>query len=880
MTTRLKRKGNPVGREFRKPPLFASWILKKILPQEDDHFLTGDFEETYNDVYLEKGVFKSWLWYWKQVFRSIPLFINNNISNGVSMLQNYLKIALRNILKQKLNTAINIIGLSLGLCCCILIVLFVTDELSYDSFHDKADQIYKFKWNDKYYETSWANVPEPLGAAAVDFFPGIAKKIRFVNRGVIVRYGENIIDEFFAFADRDFFDVFSFPLLKGDSETVLSTENSIVLTETSAENIFGNIESYGKTLSIQIGDEIRDFIVTGICRDLPHNTTVLFNAVIPFNNLRFYEYDDIIDNWARFGINTYIMLERDTAPDQVLSRIEEFSDQYMDTIKQQRIVSNRWKEGSCLELRNIRDLYLDPSMRGRLYSDTTKSYILSGIALIVLIIACINFTNLSIGRSSGRSLEIGVRKVMGAAKKQLIRQYWIESMLMTGIALLFGIVITILILPEFNQMTQKSFSIRGIFGIKIITAMLGLVFIVGLSSAVYPALLIAKYKPVEIFRQKLRIGSNNSVTKGLVIAQFLFSVLLISSTLIMSRQIRYIDNHELGFDKEGLLSIRIQENSPDESRRLIELFRSETMQSDNIINISASSTSFGVMILSAATTINGKRIDTNINSVYFDYVKTLGMKLVEGRDFSREYLQDTASIVVTKKLVESFGIENPVGQIVRVGRFPAAKIIGVVEDFNFESLEHEAGPAMLNMNPGQRLGFMLVRISSQNLSGTIDLLEAIWKKIQPDKPFRYSFVDADLARHYDDDRRWSSILRYSSIFVVLIACMGIFGLTSITISNRTKEIGIRKVLGAKISQISGLIIKEYIILILTANFIAWPLIYYIMDKYLSEFYYRIDIEPAYLALAGILTLTLTVLTVIYLALKSALSNPVSSLRYE
>ncbi|MCP4724717.1 MAG: FtsX-like permease family protein [bacterium] len=867
-------------KNFKKPPGIANRLLKKILPETDSMFLSGDFEETYNDMYLERGDLRSRIWYWKQVFRSIPLFLNNRFYNGVSMLKNYIKIALRNIWKQKLNTSINIVGLSLGLSCCILIFLFVTDEISYDNFHDKADSIYRVKWNDKYYDNSWAFMPVPFAPASVDYFPEVEEAVRFTNRGVLIHYGDKVIDEFFGFADTNFFNVFSFPLLTGDPQSVLKSEDSIVLTEQTAEKIFGEEDPNGKILIIQLGNEKREFVVSGIIKDIPNNTMVLFNAILPFGNLKHIENEDFFIDWGRFRVDTYLLMREDASPESVSERLPSFFDQHMEIMKQRRVESERWGEGSGLEIRNIRDLHLDPTMRGRLYSDINKSYILSAIALIVLFIACINFMNLSIGRSSARSLEIGVRKVMGAGKKQLIRQYWIESLLMTFFALVLGVAIAIALLPAFNQMAQKAFSAAGIFNYKSVLAMVIIVFVVGITSAIYPALLISKYKPVEIFRQKLKIGRKNNVTKSLVIAQFLMSVVLISSTFIMTKQIEHIDNLDLGFEKDGLICVRIQENNIEDSKRAIELFRSKTQQNDDIVNITASSNSFGVLIRMAATTIKGQRIDTYLCSVYYDYVKTLEMNLIEGRDFSREFSTDTASIVVTKKLVDSFGLESPIGEVVQIGTQPPARIIGVVENFNFETLESEAGPAMLNMYPDQNLDFMTVRISSQNVSETIDYMEETWKEIQPDKPFRYSFVDADLSRHYDDERRWSSILKYSSIFVVIIACMGIFGLTSITVSNRTKEIGIRKVLGAKISQISGLIIKEYVLLIVIANVIAWPFIYYIMNKYLESFYYRISIEPIYLAISGILTLLLTVLTIFYIALRAAISNPVDSLRYE
>jgi len=318
---------------LKNPPALANLLLKFILPNNETKFLSGDFEETYKDIYLEQGLIKARIWFWKQVFMSIPLFLNNRFYNGVSMLKNYIKIALRNIWKQKLNTSINIVGLSLGLSCCILIFLFVTDELSYDNFHEKADSIYRVKWNDRYYETSWAFMPVPLAPASVDFFPEVEEAVRFTDRRVLIYYGDKVIDEYFGFADTNFFNVFSFPLLTGDPQTVLESENSIVLAEMAAEKIFGEEDPNGRTLIIQLGDVKREVIVTGICKDVPNNTMVLFDAILPFENLRHMESENFFENWGRFRVNTYLLMREDASPENVSERLPSFFEQHIKIIK-------------------------------------------------------------------------------------------------------------------------------------------------------------------------------------------------------------------------------------------------------------------------------------------------------------------------------------------------------------------------------------------------------------------------------------------------------------------------------------------------------------------------------------------------------------------
>jgi putative ABC transport system permease protein len=471
-----------------------------------------------------------------------------------------------------------------------------------------------------------------------------------------------------------------------------------------------------------------------------------------------------------------------------------------------------------------------------------------------------------------------MRKVLGANRRHLIRQFWGESLVTTAIALLTGIFLAEWVLPTFNQLSRKSLSMMELFQPLNILILLALFLIVGISSGSYPALVLSGFRPVEIFKGKLKIGGKNLMTRVLVVVQFTLSVFLIISAIIMGRQINFILNKDPGFNKEGVVVVTTQAKNAAASSTILKLFRERLSQQANIHAITGTNTLFGDIAIYPFKK-GGREIHVIQNRVDYDFFKTLDIEVVQGRTFSPEYLTDNQGVVVNEKLVKELEINSPIGKPLKGYSMPLT-IIGVVRDYNIDNFRQGISPALHHINPAWRISYIYLRISPENVTGTLSLLEKTWKDIQPDKPFLYSFLDEGLETMYNEEKRWGAIVGYSSALAVIIACMGIFGLTSITVNRRTKEIGIRKILGASIPQNIDILIREFIWLVGIANILSWPLAYFAMKMLLDNYYYRIPLGLQYFFLAGVLSFIIAALTTIFLAVRAAMANPVDSLRYE
>ncbi|MGD8536288.1 MAG: ABC transporter permease [Candidatus Aminicenantes bacterium] len=800
------------------------------------------------------------------------------------MFKNYLKIALRNLTKQKIYSFINILGLSVGLAGAILIFLFVQNELSYDRFHQNSEKLFRvfvfFHAPDGSIDRAFRGVTMPQGPAMEEYFPEITHSIRVDSNPATVKIEGNLYNERITQVDKPFFQAFSFPLITGNPTSVFSQGNSIVLTENHARKYFGDANPIGKTLSVTYGQEKGDFVVTGVAEQPPPNSSITFDILIDIesgNRLQMNRRWQ--DNWGGFGWQTYVLLNNKDSVSRIMDKFPNFTSQYYAPEIEEWRNRGRWKgEGLPISfgLQPITRVHLDPRVQGSL--NMSAIFILSGIAFIVLFIACINFTNLSIGRASTRSLEVGMRKVLGAERHQLIRQFWGEFLAITGIALVASIVLAELMLPTFNRLSGRSLSLGGIFQPVQILFLLALFIIVGIASGSYPALVMSGFRPVEILRGKLRIGGKKPLTRALVVVQFALSIFLIIATIIMGRQIHFMVTADPGFNKEGVVVIPVQESEAEASNTIMKLFRERMIQQPNVISISGSSTRIGDVGVYPFKK-DGREVLVYQNRVDYDFFKTMGIEVVQGRSFSPELATDKEGVVVNEKLLKDLGIEDPLGKPLK-GYYIPLTIIGVVKDYVFDDFRNSILPALHHNKPNWGINQMLVRISSENISVTLALLEKTWKDIQPDKPFMYSFLDDTLEAMYNEEKRWGAIVGYSSALAVLIACMGIFGLTSIAVNRRTKEIGIRKVLGASAPQIINILMREFFLLVGIANIISWPLAYFAMKTLLDNYYYRITLGLQYFILAGVLSFLIAVLTTVFLATRAAVTNPVDSLRYE
>ena len=809
---------------------------------------------------------------------------------GENMIQNYLKIAIRNLLRHKGHSFIKIFGLSIGISACILIYLFVVDELSFDKFHENGDRLYRVVQvrYDKETEKETGRqqfMPTPIGPELQKSFTEIECQTRYVGGSGVVQYQDKIFNETLSLADSSFFKMFTFPLAYGDSETALSDDHHVVLSQSIAKKYFGEKEPLGRILTITFGQFNKDFTVTGVAEDPPFNSTLQFDIVIHFNNLPVVMNNPtILENWDRWYCPFYVRTQPNVSTEQVEERLDQFCKQYYSAQIQRYI--NEGFDPFTFGLQKVKDMHLDSRMVGN--RGLFPSYILSAIALAILLIACVNFMNLSIGLSSVRSMEVGMRKVLGADRRQLIVQFLYEALLISFLAILLALVFAELLLPGFNTLSGKQMTLSPLLKEGNIAILLAIAFLAGLFAGSYPALVMSAFRPVEIMKGKLRVGGRTTLTKGLVVFQFTLSVILVISAIILGRQVSFMVSRDPGYVSEGLVVILTQENRKEESERLYRRFRNEILPYGRIQGITASNREFGIFLPGSALELGEREIFYRFNRVDPYFLSTMKFALRQGRDFSSNIVTDRDAVIVNERFMEELGPDYQMGHVLgdMSKGFPYnCRVVGVIEDCHFESLRSEIEPLLLYVGQGfapnrDRFSRIIVRVETGSIKETMDFLGRAWEKTQPNKPFMYYFQEDALENLYNQEKRWSAIVRHASVFSILLACLGILGLTSVTLSRRVKEIGIRKVLGASVGQIIYLAIREFVILIAIANVIAWPVVFFVMRKVLQNYPYRIDIGPQYFLFAGVISVLLAVFTILYISVKAALQNPVKSLRYE
>lgn len=806
------------------------------------------------------------------------------------MSYNYLKTAIRNILKYKVHSFIKIFGLSIGIAACLFIYLFVVDELSFDRFHQNGDRLFRFiqvhfDKNSNRESSIQPFIPTPIGPELIQSIPDIEHQTRYVDVSGVVRHEEKIFSESLALADTSFFEMFTFPLLAGSPQTVLSEDHNIILSRSHAEKYFGDENPMGKTLTISYGKRSKDYTVSGIMENVASNSTLQFNMLIPIQNLPLaLDNPDILNDWQRWYCPLFVQLHPDVTPGQISTKLDHFCRQHFSSMLQKN--RDEGHDPFSFGLQPIKDMHLDTRVAGTVGLST--SYLLSAIALAIMLIACVNFMNLSIGSASVRSTEVGVRKILGAGRRQLIWQFWGEAIVISLIAILWGLLLTELLIPQFNAFSGKQLSIISLSQGSNWIALFALTVFTGLAAGSYPALVMSGFHPVDILKGKLKIGGNTMLTRGLVILQFALSVILCISAAILGKQVSFLMNRDPGYISEGLVVILTQENESQESERLYQRFRNEIISHRQIQDVTASNREFGLFLPGATLEIGERKVFYRFTRVNPDFLATMKLDLIQGRDFSKIPGSDRDALIVNRKLLEQLGTDfvmgMPLGEMSK--GFPySSRIIGVIENCHFESLRNEIDPLILfvgTLKEPRRNSFsrIIVRVETEQLKDTMGLLEQAWKKAQPGKPFIYYFQDEALKSLYEREKRWSRIILYASVVSIILACLGIFGLTAITLSRRIKEIGIRKVLGASTGQILYLASREFVLLISIANVIAWPIVFFIMKRILQNYPYRVDIAMHYFVLAFIASIMIAVLTIMYHSLKAALQNPVKSLRHE
>jgi putative ABC transport system permease protein len=788
------------------------------------------------------------------------------------MFKNYLKITLRNLIRHKVYSVINILALAIGLTCFILILLFIRDELSYDKFHENADRIYRVvaEFNKGGKIDQFACTPSPMTDLLISEYPEVTNGVRFSTRwNNLVSYkNKQFWENKISLVDANIFNIFTFPLVKGDPKSALKNPNSIVVTEEMAKKYFGDENPMGKTLSILNDDETEDYTIAGILKDLPSNSQLQFNFLIPFS----HQLGNL--GWGCWNYTTYILL----TPNYPYTQLEEKFPQLFAKYDE------LW-DNTKLRLQPLTRIHLFSDLRSDLETnrDISHLYIFSGIGLLILFLACVNYMNLTTARFTIREKEVAMRKVVGANQQQLIKQFLGEAILVSFLAFLLALVFVEFSIPIFNRLSGKELVLNYFQSFPFLIALLGLTFFVGILSGGYPAIIISRFLPICIFKKGIAAKTADHsafIRKWLVIAQFAISIFFISCTLIMHQQLHYLSDKKLGYNKDHLLVLPI---FYDEVLPKYKVLKTEILHNPNIINASAtaylpSKPGFRQNCWWEGLPIHETQNYMNWINVDQDFVKTLGLELLAGREFSNGISADEKYAYILNELaVKKIGWQNPIGKTFKI--VESGKVIGVVKDFHFQSLHNQIKPVALNIYP-PGFKYLLVKISPENIPQTLEFLKQKWHTIFPQRTFEYSFFDDDFNRLYKSETRLGQIFNYIAGLAIFIACMGLFGLTSFATVRRIKEIGIRKVLGATVSRILVLLSKDFVKWVLIGNIIALPIAWYAMNKWLQNFAYRIIISWWMFFLAGALALLIALFTVSWQAVRAATANPVKSLRYE
>jgi len=810
------------------------------------------------------------------------------------MLRNYLKIALRNMAKHKVISFINLFGLTVGISCCLLIVTYIIHEVSYDKYNSKADRIYRVtrSFNNKEGITSLhlGAVAPPFGPLLQNEFPDIEKITRILAIGTVpTRYEEKIFNEKDVFySDENLFSIFDVPMLQGNPRTALSDPYSVILTEDVARKYFGNDDPMNKV--IRLNNQF-NFKVTGIFKPFPDAAHLHPRIMLSFATLKdtaIYGERNLQTNWGNNAFFTYLLFPPHYPVKNVEARFPAFLDKNMIYGKGEPKSSHYTK----LFLQRLTDIHLTSHLDEEIEEngDIKRVYIFSAIALFILLIACINYMNLSTARSALRAKEIGIRKTAGAERSEIIVQFLSESVMITALATVLAFGVTWLTLPALNAAIGQSLSIQSLYTLKVIIPLLLTPFVVGILSGIYPALFMSSFQPVQVLKGLFKAGNSSiSFRKVLVVAQFSISIILIICTAIVFQQLHFMQEKSLGFDKERIVTMGYDGGLD----KTYEAFRNDLRNSSSIKDIARSSRIPSGRLLDeqGASTESGDSLrpvnaDIKYVAADFDFVPTYGMHVLAGRNFSRDYGTDTSSFMLNAAAARALGLQQPEQAVGRNFEYGGVKgrVVGVLDDFHFESMHQQIVPLVLVMAPDKSSGYgynwLSVKITGNNITGGLAHLEKTWKKYLPQTPFEYTFLDEKFQQLYRSEQRQGTLFTTFSGIAIFIACLGLLGLSAFAISQRIKEIGVRKVLGASTTGIVTLLSKDFMKLVAIAAIIAFPVAWYAMHNWLTDFAYRISIQWWIFLVAGILASAVALITIGFQAIRAAMSPPVKSLRTE
>ncbi len=861
-----------MNRKFRKPPLFARLLLKHLTEYQERYSMAGDMEEAYYEIYEDIGYLRAAFWFWYQTLFCTKKYTGYLYHRSVAMFKNYFKIAFRNLKRYKGYSAINISGLAAGIACCLLILLWVQDELSFDRFHENYDNIYRTGVDIPdygFFEISTS----PFGPAIKKEIPGVIEYVRFSPQTrKVFKFGEKAFYESGGIiADPSLFKVFTFSFKLGDPETAFTDPYNIVITEEFSEKYFGNENPIGKVMYM----DGRQVTVTGMIENFPENSHINFDFMSS------YEFISRLSHrgrgWRSFNFITYVHLQ----PGVDIADLENKMTELAAKNNCSQVTGLKWR----ISLQKFSDAYLYTHIafgNGR-KGNAKIVYIFSVIGFFILVIACVNFMNLSTARSACRAREVGMRKTVGAVRQQIIRQFFGESFFMVILSSTIAILILYTSIPFFNDLIGKQLSIN-LLNLSQVSGIASIILVTGLLSGCYPALYLSKFTPVYTIKGR---GSSKGkfFRKFLVVFQFSFTIILVIGMVVIYRQLDYIRTKELGFNKDNIVYIPLKENIGSK----FETFKSEIMKDPSIISVGAQ----GYL---SATQLNrtnnydweGRppdyRIDMFLNSFDHGFLETMGIELAQGSNFRKNSIGDVKyEFILNEEAVRKMGIESPIGK-----RFSAPNyegiIIGVIKDVHLKSLyEKIHAHVFVSLNDYSLVpdyGVALIKIDGQKMRPALNTIESVWSEINPVSPFEYSFLDETYNSLYEIEHDRGMIINAFTFIAVFISALGLFGLSSFLIEQRTKEIGIRKALGSSVSSIIIHLNKDFVKWILLANIISWPSGYFIMNKYLEQYAYKIDVGISTFVFSGMVALLIAFITVSYQSIRSANAEPVDSLRYE
>lgn len=867
---------------------FFPWLIRKTENSQEYNEIIGDINEAYQYEIEAAGIARARLWYITQIILIIPFLIKNRIYWRMTMFKNYLKIAIRNISKYKLFSFINIMGLSIGIAACILISIWVLRETSYDDFHAKAGRIYRIErelFRDNQY-SRWPITSGLYKEALASDFPEIEKAVRIWGREIQVTDHQDLVHRQGMYAvDGSIFSVFDFHLEDGDERTALTEPFTVVLTRQAALKYFGTADAVGRSLAFEWeGNKQADFRVTGILEEVPENSHIHFDMLISISSYP----ESVFNSWRSNYLFTYVLVGENTGKGELEHKLKSFVRQrlkphYGDLLVGDVDIHDVLK----MHLFPIRDIHLHPSPNWEVEAggNIALVYIFSSIAFLILLVACINFINLSTARANKRAKEVSLRKTVGANRGQLRGQFIIESLVIVVIATILALFLISLAVPLYNAVFADKLSISLLVNTENILILIAATLAVGLAAGLYPAVQLTRFEPARIIKGgTISPERKSAFRRNMVVVQFVISIILVIGMFTVYKQLKFIHTQSLGFDRENVVLVPVRSSQVAKD---FQSFRNELLQNTRILSVAPSSDTPGESFYSNTAFFSRKNPKDHINLIMitcdYDFIQTYRMEMLAGRSFSRDFSTDTpGTLILNEAAVKRIGWSNQEAveeTLHRGDPKEAARIVGVVKNFNFRSLRREVEPVALLLYPDY-IRMISIRIMPGNQEETLIFIKERWHKSFPREQFEYGFLDNQISRLYDNDRKMQHIFIVFSAFSVLVACLGLFGLATYTASVRTKEIGIRKTLGATTANVTLLLSREFIKWVILANIAAWPLAWFIMNKWLENFAYKAAIGWFVFLISGFITLVFAVLTLSYQVVKAAQANPVDSLKYE